>query len=255
MPEHPKPRRYLRGFSSATSPHLIQFDDGERYVVKFKGNPSGNHVLVSEYVVSELIQLLQFSGRPGRIVAVDAQYISLEPNLQGQGLTGGLQFGSPFLDDYENFSDIYIPHLKNRVDLPQVIVLDTLVCNADRHSGNLLLLFEDKTRQNKACDFVIIDHSHVFERPGWDEHSLRTLQSDNRLYANVVNFNNIPKRLDVFEPFLLRLEALTQDQIEAVISNVPTEWDFSSTQQKALRDFLVLRKGQVRGIISHHLNP
>lgn len=252
---HPRPKRYHRAFQSATNPHLIEFDDGAKYVVKFKGNPQGNHVLISEYVVSELIHLLQFAGRRGRLVAVDAYFISTEPNLQGRNLEAGLQFGLPLLEDYENFSDANIPNLKNRGALPQVIVLDTFTVNTDRHSGNLLLLFEDETRQNKSCEFVLIDHSHVFGGPQWNEHTLRQLANNNELRASLINFNNVQPRLEVFEPFLVKLEALSPEQIEAIINGVPTEWGFPSAERGALLDFLVTRKDIVRDIINRVINP
>lgn len=187
-------------------------------------------------------------------MAVDAYFISIEPNLQGKGLEAGLQFGSPHNPDPENFSERNIPHLTNRGNLAEVIVLDTLACNTDRHSGNLLLLFEDKTKKNKSCKFVMIDHTHIFGGPRWNEHTIKDLQNSDILYASeAVNLNHVPPKMGVFEPFLQQIEALTSETIETMIDSVPNEWGLSSAERKALLDFVVARKSKVRTTISQRI--
>lgn len=259
MPEHshPRPRRYYRELRGATKPHLISFDDGNRYIVKFKGNRFGNRILVNEYIADQLAKLLGLSCGDGQVVAVDAFFISKEPKLQGRNLEAGLQFGSTFINDghdRDNFSEAYIPDLKNRDRLPEVIVFDTFVCNTDRHSGNLLLVFDDPTRKNTSCEFVLIDHSHILGGYEWSEHTLPSLRDNEQLYACVITFDHVQPRMDVFEPFLLKLEALTPDVLKPVVDSIPSEWGITSSERRALLDFLVIRKDRVRNIISKHLS-
>jgi hypothetical protein len=237
--------------TGGTQPHIIGMSDGNDYVVKFKGNAQGTGVLVNEYMVNELIARLGFEGGRGRVVVADAMFISNEPHLSTKHLQAGPQFASPYYKNHDNFSDAFLDHLQNRAKLPQVIVLDTLICNDDRGSGNLLLVFDDPTKRD--CRFVLIDHGHAFGGPNWDEHTLKTLQGSTKLFANAVNLSNVPKTIDVFEPFLLKLETLSPGEIQAIIESVPADWGLHSANRKALLDFLVVRKDKVRAVITSQL--
>jgi hypothetical protein len=72
---------------------MIRFSDDQRYIVKFKGNPRGNRVLVNEYVCNKLVQALELSGLEGQVLTVDAFFISNEPQLKSRNLNSGLQYG------------------------------------------------------------------------------------------------------------------------------------------------------------------
>jgi hypothetical protein len=237
--KHPVP-------GGGSQPHVLGASDGNDYLVKFKNNPQGTRVLVNEYVVNELISKLGFEGGRGQIVSADAFFLSNQPNLKN--LDAGLQFASPYHQHHDNFSDTLLDRMKNRDKLPQVPILDTFICNVDRASGNLLIVFDDPTKLD--CRFVLIDHGHAFGGPDWDEHKLKTLQNSTNSFANIINLSNIPRKMGVFEPFLLQLEALTPEDIEAIINTVPIDWGLHSADRKALLDFLVARKASVRQIIS-----
>jgi hypothetical protein len=231
--------------ASATRPHLLGFDDGNRYVTKFRGNPEGDKVLASEYIASELIRELAFAGIPSKIVTVDAAFISNQPELTG--LTAGLQFGSFHERDNQPFSPAAISRLTNRDDLPQVLVFDTYVVNGDRHPGNILLV-EDPTRSSLAYRFAMIDHSHIFGTPRWDSHSLRSFHGYSTVPISALNYGHVGAKFDVFEPFLSRLEALAPSTIQSIIDGIPSEWGVPSTDRAALKDFLEVRRSSVRPI-------
>ncbi len=237
--------------NGGSQPHVIGLSDGHDYLVKFKGNPQGTRVLANEYVANELIAKLQFEGARGKIIIADAFFISKEPNLQNRNLEAGHQFASPYFKHHDNFSNSILAHLENRNDLPQVIVLDNFICNNDRGSGNLLLVFNDPSKPD--CRFVLVDQGHAFGGPNWDQHSLKTLQDNATLHVNAGIFPDIPYKMDVFEPLLIRLEALTRDEIEAIIDGVPSDWGLHSADRNALLDFLVARKDKVRNILQTHL--
>jgi hypothetical protein len=226
---------------------LLRYDDGNSYVTKFRGNPQGDKILVSELVASGLLKDLDFARVTSRIVTVDAYLMSMQPELAG--FTAGPQFGSLHERDNAPFSEDAITRLTNRNDLPQVILFDALVCNGDRNSGNILLI-KDTSRTAVAYRFAMIDHSHIFGGPQWNSHTLATLKSSQNLYLSTLNLNHVPAKLDVFEPFLLRLEALTPDTIKSILDEVPVEWALTSSDKDALQDFLVIRKGLVRSVIS-----
>jgi len=80
--EHP-----LRG--GVTQPHVILFNDGNKYVVKFKNNRAcGRKALISEFIVSKFAKIVKFSIKDGQIVQVGKTLCSV-PQLQN--LEFGLQ--------------------------------------------------------------------------------------------------------------------------------------------------------------------
>ncbi len=234
-----------------SQPHVIGASDGNDYLIKFKGNPQGTGVLVNEYVVNELVAKLGFEGGHGKIVVANAFFISNQPNLQTKNLQAGLQFASPYYKHHDNFKEALLDRMENRYKLPQVPILDTFICNDDRGSGNLLTIFDDPAKLD--CRFMLIDHGHAFGGPEWTEHTLKNLQNSTKFFANVVSLTNIPRKMEVFEPFLLQLEALTSEEIQAIINSVPGDWGLRTADSKALLDFLVTRKDKVREILSTQL--
>lgn len=208
--------------------------------------------MINEYVCGQLIDALGFSGLKNQVVAVDDFFITKELRLRERNLVAGLQFASPFVDDHEDFDPIYVQHLTNRAALSQVIVFDTFVCNKDRSADNLLLAFQDRTRKNKACEFFMIDHTEAFGAK-WDEHSVKTLATDEKMYMYCVNFDHVTPSMDSFEPSLISLEALTPNKITSIVESVPSEWKFPLGDAVALSEFLTTRQRMVRNILTKHI--
>lgn len=188
-------------------------------------------------------------------MAVSDFFINCEPELRRRNLQAGLQYGTRFIDlPHDDFNPIDVPHLTNRSDLPQVIIIDTLTCNKDRTPGNLLMTFEDPARKNKACEFVLIDHTEAFGGGSWNEHTLKSLVNSDAIFVDAVNFNHVPAQMDAFDPFLLSLEALTPEQIKTAINAVPSDWKLPLADAVALADFLITRKDKVRGIVAKYVS-
>lgn len=249
-PSHPRALAYIEPFTSVTSPHLIEFDDGEYYVVKFKDNPWGHRVVVNEYVVSRIASLLGFSHKTGKLVYVSQQFIDDEPHAQG--LKEGIQFGAPYFDDFIDFSPENVKELKNAKDLGQVPVLDTLFCNNDRHPGNILVVHEGRVG-TRSARFYLVDHSHAFEGKDWTIETLEELAKTRELYVDTVDFRVVPQRMASFEPFLVKLASLKTSAIKDVIDSIPNEWDLDRYEKQALLEFISTRKNLVRSIIDEHL--
>jgi hypothetical protein len=242
--------RYEAALRGSTRPHLLRFDDGNSYVTKFRGNPKGDRILISEFVASALLRELDFARLDGRIVNVDSDLISNQPELAG--LTGGPQFGSLYEPVNVPFSAKDLIHLTNRNDLPQFILFNALLCNVDQHLGNILFV-KDRSQSATAYRFVMIDHSHIFGGPEWNDHALDIRKKNPDLYLSPVNLiDDAPDKLEVLEPFLLRLEALTEHSIRSILDDVPGEWGFTSSDMSALLDFLMIRKDFLRFLVSRN---
>ncbi len=220
-------------------------------MVKFKGNSVGTHVLVKELVVSLVAHELEYSHRRGNIVEVGRTFIVGQPALNS--FEPGLQFGSPDLGNAFPFDAAHLPNLKNKEDLAQVLVLDTLFCNPDRHTGNILLVYEDE-QQNKECKFYIVDHSHVLGHGTWSETEIRGFLSDTNLYVREIGFNYVPRNMGAFEPSLAKLEALDEQIVRQIVAAVPEEWGMTTAESNALVELIDVRKGKVRTIIETGLS-
>lgn len=231
---------------SATRPHTITFDNDRSYVVKFKGNSVGSHVLIKELVVSRVAAVLEFSHKPGEIVEVDEAFLDGQPALQG--LDAGLQFGSPHLGNPFPFDASHLSQLQNKEELAQVMVLDTLFCNRDRHANNILIVYEDDQQKNN-CKFYIVDHSHVLGHDQWGESVLRELINRDELFVRDIGFNYVPRKMEAFEPFLEKLESLSEGSVEQIVDSVPSEWGMATEQAVALKELINVRKHEVRKTI------
>lgn len=227
QPSYPKAKRYIKAEEGGvTKPHTIAFNNGRSYVVKFKGNGVGTHVLIKELVVSRVAAALEFSHKPGEIVEVDEAFLSGQPALRG--LDAGLQFGSPHLGSPFPFDDSHVPQLRNKRELAQVMVLDTLFCNRDRHVNNILIVYEDEQQKN-SCKFYMVDHSHVLGHDQWGESVLRGLINNDELFLRDVGFDHVPRKMGAFEPFLEKLESLSDSSVEQIVDSVPGEWGMTTT--------------------------
>jgi hypothetical protein len=247
---HPNALVYIKHFISVTSPHVIEFSDGEVYVVKFKENPWGQRVVVNEYVVSRIASLLGFSHKVGKLVYVSQQFV--DDNPFAQGLKEGIQFGAPYFNDFIDFSSENVKELKNVKELGQIPVLDTLFCNDDRHPGNILVVHDGSGRARLAR-FYLIDHGHAFEGKDWTIETLEELVTSKKLYMDAVDFRVIPRRMASFDSFLLKLESLKSSVIKDVIDSIPDEWELDKYEKQSLEEFINTRKTLVRNIIDEHL--
>lgn len=234
-----------------TKPHTIAFNNERSYVVKFKGNDVGTHVLIKEFIVSEVAAALRFSHARGEIVEVGETFINGQPALRG--FESGLQFGSPHLGNPFPFDASHLNQLQNREELAQVMVLDTLFCNNDRHENNLLVVYEDNEQRN-GCKFYMVDHSHVLGHDQWGESVLRGLIEDDNLYTRVVGFNYVPQSMEAFEPFVASLESLTESSVERIVDSVPVEWGMTTAQATICKELINVRKRMVRRIIKSQVS-
>jgi hypothetical protein len=223
------------------------FDDGVTYYVKFQGNSQGTRVLVNEWVVSRLAQVVGFTYQAGAIVEVDQAFIAAQPALAS--FTAGLQYGSPLIPNHIPFQPGLLQSVTNRGDLPQIIILDTIFCYTDRHNNNLLL-YQDGLGKPGDYKFRVIDNSHVVHgKPSWTEADLAQLEADQSPCVNAITFDIVGKQLGTFEPFLARVEAVAATTVEGIVTSTPPEWGLTASEQRRLTEFIVARKTLVRRII------
>src|SRR5215472_5753169 len=93
-------RRYLRRMRGGAQSHLIEADDGQFYVVKFRNNPQHRRILVNEWVASVFLRYLQISAPPTAIVDIGPDFLEANPEVHFQlggrkaAVEPGWHFGS-----------------------------------------------------------------------------------------------------------------------------------------------------------------
>lgn len=243
--------RYERGYpTSACKPHRLRFSDGNSYVVKFQGNPLGAAALVREHLALGIGKAAGFSLPSGGIVNVDAAFIANSEQLAG--LTPGLQFGSRVVSDSPCIFDSYfIDQISNRHELAQIIVLDTFLCNADRHEANILLVADGRAAEarKQMWKFFMIDHSHLFECLPFSSESFAELLAGEKCYCNAISIGEACENDTQLDLAMTAAESLSDEEISLICDGVPDDWGVSAHDRDHLKSALRARRDSLREII------
>lgn len=139
--------------------------------------------------------------------------------------------------------------LVNPGDIAGILAFDVLVCNWDRHEGNLILQRESPTMDRYRLK--MIDHSvalggrrrNIEEWIVEDKETTRYLEKPTPLLGRI-------ESLEDFDPICTKLEALTAEEVSQVISSVPREWrPPQDNNADLLSDFLIQRAAKVRQLL------
>src|SRR3954447_22014524 len=95
-------RRLVRKMRGGAQAHLIEADDGNHYVVKFRNNPQHRRVLVNEWLGTNFLRYLGVAVPDAAIVDISTDF--LERNPEAVMMLGsrqiapspGWHFGSQF---------------------------------------------------------------------------------------------------------------------------------------------------------------
>ncbi|MCZ6491728.1 MAG: phosphatidylinositol kinase [Acidobacteria bacterium] len=243
--------RRLRGGAQS---HLLRCDDGDYYVVKFKNNPQGVRILANEMLAGKLARTLGLPVPEPEVVEVSEWLVEHTPEMYIQWgaeripCASGFQFGSRFPCDplrtpvYDFLPDSLLPAVANRDSFPGILVFDKWTCNCDSRQ---LVFHRSPDIQSYGYVASMIDQGFCFNANEWNfpDSPMRGLYSRLSVYEKVVG-------LDSFEPFLGRLEHLTEDFLEEAAASVPPEWYEGKTEElRALIGKLAERRTKVARLI------
>ncbi|WP_177177253.1 HipA family kinase [Bacillus sp. MUM 116] len=228
--------RFQEGFSK---PQLFKMSNGKDYLVKFKNNPQGTRVLVNDWVVGQLAQLLELPVVPFELIYFSTSDFKKFPKLYQYGFKPGHQFASHFLKDctglWEPLSNKTIVNIDS---LPGMIVFDYWVNNNDRDTGNVLL---EKLSDN-TCYLHLIDHGLCFPGHGNQKEKLQYVPMN--LLNQSAHTWSVTKieDPDSLKQFTEKVLSLPSEQILSIINSIPDDWDMSSSEKKALFKYLTSAK-------------
>jgi hypothetical protein len=224
--------RRLRGGSQA---FLVQGSDDLFYATKFAGNPQGTRTLINEWIVGQLLQTLQVSTPPLRILQLDALTDQDELHFQMGNkqvkIQGGLHLGSrcPVNPETTAILDFLPrPALAKIVNLPEfafLFVFDQWVGQTDKRQA---IFVREKGSSAAGClRAYFLDHGLCFGGPKWTfrDSPLQGLYVDRTVYRLIPMADQCAEAVH-------RIQALSEDVLYSAAAELPREWfaegDFAS---------------------------
>ncbi len=234
----------LRGGSQA---QVMLADDGNKYVVKFLGNPQHDRVLANEYLACRLAQLIGLSVPTPAIIHVDEQTIREQQitfTLAGCPVAPrpGLQFGSRLITAeliFDFLPRTMLGQIKNVAEFAGTLAFDKWTSNADGRQ----VVFHKNAHQRKYTA-IWIDFGYCFNAGEWSfpDSPLRGAYARNEVYEHIASW-------DDFAPWLERIEEFSAAKLQDVADEVPCEWCGERSELENLLKQLIDRRGIVRRLI------
>jgi hypothetical protein len=253
---YPTAIRFVRKMRGGTQAHLLQADDNQFYVVKFKNNPHGIRSLVNEWIVSGVMMHLGISTPATQAVRVPEQFLDQNPEVHLQRaakmvlVAPGLHFGSQYPGDPDRsvVHDLMPrPLLRDKTvnvsDFVGTLVIDKWTANTDARQAVF-------TRTGGTGYAVhMIDHGAAFDGQNWSffDAPLLGLYRDPAAYETVRGWGE-------FEPWLERVADFPAEVIWRRLASIPKEWiAHEGDEPERLVRRLLRRRKRVAGLIESML--
>ncbi len=258
--------RLIRKMRGGAQAHLLECDNGQFYVVKFRNNPQHRRILMNEWISSVFLTHLQISTPTTAIVNVSAEFLEATPEIyiqlasRRQAVEPGRHFGSRYPGNpanvrvYDFLPDALLDRVVNATEFLGVLAFDKWAGNADARQS---IFFRARLRElspaardnpGAASGFVaqMIDHGYVFDGPHWrfPDSSLQGLYFRRKMYQCV-------QGLEDFQPWLDRVVHFPEDVVVAAQKQIPPEWLIGDTDAlQAILAKLMSRRRRVPDLIS-----
>jgi hypothetical protein len=258
MKQSKYPVKYVQSLRGGTA-HVILFNDGKKYVVKWYGTTKerGKEV-VNEYVVGKLAALLSLPVIPFELVYIPKEFIEKTPELQSKGhnYSSGYHYGCVFIENAVVFEDVREAPpskagVKNYDMLAEITVFDQWVNNSDRGTTNVIL----EPLVEGGYYVHMIDHGRCF--PGRYHWSAQTLSEKPEynfhwpFYKWVYSLLDNSKELTSFAE---KIVGFPNKLIYEVIQSIPEEWYVSTEDREALYRFFLKQKSNLPDIVASIIN-
>lgn len=235
-----EPTNYLKKLEGKSNSHLITFNDGRDYVIKYF-QQGFEKTLPNEWISYCLGRYLGLPIPFAQIVNIPQEYSSQIPELAQMNSTPH-QFASIYIPDcLDGHQVASIPQITNHSSLASIIVFDYWLYNGDRTRKNILLHKESED----AYRLWAIDQAEVFGTYNWVQSDLEQLPSDliksatHQIMARFIeNENHFYEQLELIQTIPIFL-------IEEIVSMIPDEWGVSKEEKKAMVTTLLTRRKKI----------
>jgi hypothetical protein len=228
--------------------HLLEADDGQFYVVKFRNNPQHRRILVNEWITTAVLRQLKIQAAPAAVVELGLDFIGAHPGLSLQvgvhqvAPLPGWHYGSRYpghperIAVYDYLPDSLLETIHNRADFLGTLVVDRWLGNSDARQA---IFFRAESREldlagshprKKVFIAQMIDHGFAFNGAMWDfpDSPLQGLYFRHSVYTGV-------RGLDSFEPWLSQVASFPVEALDRAWRSVPPEWLADGDEQAGER--------------------
>jgi hypothetical protein len=158
--------RYIQPFRQGGSvPALVEADDGELYVLKFRAAAQGRRALVAELLAGEIGRILGLRVPQLALINVEPRFGMGEAHQEISEMlnaSAGLNLGLRFLPDSLEYNPLLKPPPAPG-EAAAIVWFDAFVTNVDRTPRNVNLLLHER-------QLWLIDHGaalYFHHSPGW----------------------------------------------------------------------------------------
>jgi hypothetical protein len=244
--------QHIRRMRGGAQGQLMLGADGYPYVVKFRNNPQHRRVLANELVASKLARAAGLTVPEVDLVDVSQWLVDHTPELEmdlgrsREKCEAGLQFGSRYVGGLMPGQVVdYLPEqqlleVKNLAEFGGILVFDKWTGNANGRQA----VFTKRQRERRY-GAVFIDFGYCFHAGEWrfEDSPLRGVYYRNDVYREIRGWES-------FEPWLTRLETMSEETVWAAASEVPPDWYGGDLgEMEALVAKLLARRSRMRELV------
>lgn len=238
-----KPVSYVKRLEGKSNTHLIKFNDGHEYAVKYF-LPGFEKSLPNEWVAYCIARYLQLPIPIARIVEIPQEFTAQIPDFIES--SSKFQFASRYIPDCSNGHEVsHIKGISNQHQLASIILFDYWFSNGDRTKKNILL----KEVGNEEYHLWIIDHAECFGSFNWTGEEVEDLpvkilkSATHQLMAQFITHES------QFHEALQVIQTLPIFLIDEIISLIPEDWKVSADEKKILSQYLIRRRKRILPLI------
>jgi hypothetical protein len=235
-----QPVAYKKTLAGKSNAHLLTFNDGNDYVVKYF-QPGFDKTLANEWVAYCLGRYLGLPIPYARLVEIPQQFSSQVPELASMVHTHS-QFASLYVPNcFDGHQVATIPHIINNQTLAGIILFDYWLCNRDRTRKNIVLCEE----MPNVYKLWIIDHAEIFRSFNWVKEDLEIQPVElikSSTHEMMACF--IDDEKEFFEHLEL-IQTMPIHLIEEIVELIPVDWAVSAEEKKAIVTTLVTRRKRI----------
>ncbi|WP_342744924.1 HipA family kinase [Fredinandcohnia onubensis] len=235
-----QPTKYHQLYEGkSNNAHLISFDNGKQYIVKFF-KEGQDKVLFNEWVGYSIARYLQLPVPPSRFVQIPESFYSELTGGQFVKVTN-TQFAIEYIPNCQNAHDLTSPNVINRSQLAGIIIMDYWLYNLDRTRKNVL--FKETPEGNHML--YIIDHADLFGSYAWDSSNLSTYcrkLMKSATHELIASF--IPDEKDFYDQLSI-IQSIPIHLLNEIVAFTPEDWGVTEDDKKRVVDYLVCRRDMV----------
>ena len=235
-----EPIAYRKLFDGKSNAHLITFNDGRDYVVKYF-QPGFEKTLPNEWVGYCLGRYLELPIPYAQIVEIPIEFSLTVPELAHLSYSH-YQFASLYVPGCLDGHQVpTVPQINNHHTLASIILFDYWLSNKDRTRKNILL----REEAPDSYHLWAIDHAEVFGSYNWQQQEIEILPE---MIIKSATHQLMALFIEKEQDFIDQLELIQTIPIlliEEIVALIPEDWLVTKEEGKAIVNTLVKRRKKI----------